>query len=165
MILLTVSGNYGLPFCGRSFWEPCPSWGFLLTPEDSLCLLLPEAFCKSAQCTFSFSHTAILCTYQFEIIHHVIVRFGGCHFRLAYWSESNLRASLAHYGVLDVTEWSIVCLLNKVRGGLISISWIRQLRGHWWPWASAYGCADGDLHTSAWLVGVARWNLTHSPLS
>ena len=162
MILLTVSGNYGLPLCGRSFWEPCLSWGFLLTPEDSLCLLLPEAFCKSAQCSFSFSHTAILCTYQFEIIHRVIVGFGGCHCRLAYWSESNLRASLAHYGVLGVTEWSIVCLLNKVRGGLISISWIRQLRGHWWPQKTSgllpmvvqTGTCTQVLDWCGWLDGI-----------
>lgn len=56
MILLTVSGNYGLPFCGRSFWEPCPPWGFLLTPEDSLCLCSLKLSVSLPNVVFFFSH-------------------------------------------------------------------------------------------------------------
>ena len=99
---LSHLGTNSLPLCGRSFWESCPSWGFPLTPEDSDWLFLPEAFCNSAQRSFSFSHTAILCINQFDVIHHVMVGLGGCHFRLPPWSEGNLRASLAHDGVPGV---------------------------------------------------------------
>lgn len=74
---LTMSGNHGCPLCGTSFWETSIHLGESWLPQKSLsAFFFPEAFCNFTQSSFSFCHTIILCTCQYESIHHVVMGFG-----------------------------------------------------------------------------------------
>ena len=110
MIVLIMSGNQ----------QPSPLWKILLGILSILGILTDFSSLKLSvtlpEGAFPFLILLYFCTSQFDIIHHVMVGLGGCHFGLPHWSESNLRASLAHDGVPGVQcAWPRVeyCVLTE----------------------------------------------------